>query len=90
MLSKRNEQLELEIVRVESLKQEITHLNDKFFCVEQIELALIEQVASNELRLKAYKNLFDLVKVYHDKNQKDLNLVLVLTMISKVGKYIGS
>lgn len=81
LLNKRNEQLELDIVCVKTLKQKITYLKNKLVCAEPIEFALREQVANNELTLKAYKNSSNLVKAYHDKSQV---LTMILSNIWKI------
>lgn len=52
-------------------------LKNKLLCAEQIELALGEEIANNELILKAYKNFSILMQVYHDKNQDDYNVDIV-------------
>lgn len=70
MLNTRNEELELTDVHTKNLKHEVEYLKNKVLCVDQIENALREQIFENELQIKAYKNLYTLVKSHHDNHQE--------------------
>lgn len=45
-------------------------------CGEQVESVLREQIANNELKLKAYKNSSSLVQAYNDKNLENCKVCI--------------
>ena len=59
------------LVNIEALKQELEYLKNKIICVEQIEKVLRENLAENELKIKAYQNFSILVNAFHEKNQEN-------------------
>ena len=67
-LTKLNEKLESEkqetellIVELEALKQENGYLKNKLKCANEIEAVLREKLEKNEVKLKSFKNVSELV-----------------------------
>ena len=71
LLNKRNEELELTTMHVENLKKEIEYLDNKVLCASQIEKAIRDEIAENELKLRAFKNSSSLLLSYHEKYQEN-------------------
>ena len=69
-LIKRNEELELFAMQVENLKKEIEYLENKVLCANQIEVALREQLAENEFKLKAFKNASSMLQNIQENQGK--------------------
>ncbi|KAK1378931.1 hypothetical protein POM88_025675 [Heracleum sosnowskyi] len=55
----------------DSSSQEIEYLKNKVICAEQIEKALREQIAENELKLRSFKNSSELIQTYHKEHTED-------------------
>ncbi|KAK1355317.1 CCHC-type domain-containing protein [Heracleum sosnowskyi] len=70
-LTEKNEELALKIVNLDGLKKEVEYLKNKVICVEQIETALREQIAENELKIRSFKNSSELVQTYHKEHTED-------------------
>lgn len=68
-LTKRNDELEALVVTVDSLSHDVEYLKNKLICASQIETALREKLAKNELKIKAYKDSANIVKNYHEKHK---------------------
>ncbi|KAL8089641.1 hypothetical protein AgCh_039212 [Apium graveolens] len=84
-LTKINEKLEnvkqgnkLLIVELEALKQENGYLKNKLKYANEIEAVLREKLEKNELKLKSFNNVSELVGQYHEKNKPCANIVIGL------------
>ena len=73
-LTEKNEKLGLMVVNRESLKHEVDYLKNKLVCTKQIELALIEHLVENKLKINCYKNSVNVVQTYHEKNTKSMKV----------------
>ena len=57
-------------MQVENLKKEIEYLENKVLCANQIEVALREQLAENEFKLKDFKNASSMLQNIQENQGK--------------------
>ncbi|KAL8102971.1 hypothetical protein AgCh_027487 [Apium graveolens] len=68
----------LELEEFEAVKQENEYLKNKLKCANEIEAVSREKIEKNEVKLKSFRNAFQLVGQYHEKNKPCANIAIGL------------